>query len=902
MKTTDTVGRRYRIVNEADEGFFRYDRLGDLLEQSNLQGSFLQPGQTLEYGTVYTPLHVQVKLRGNKAGQGDVNGFIPRPFLRQSPQVNSLAKTLVLPEDTWTTDTVQHNYVFTPGDRYLVPASGETQAYYPLTYWDIVPSADGLFWEMQQKETGDSTTGYRFSKVAVGWPLSELPKCKVSPTDTWVDQDEGTWQGVCPNPFFVAGFRHQAIGEEGQSYLLTQMQAGTLSYEYATQIIWGDETWMLWIPWRGKPKLFRNAAYHSWEPYWHFLYPTQWEECAWTGGDLKEIDPETAANKGYTYHIGVVKGCLCVWEGSWDGNCAYYDASGQGEPVVPTGRLYMQNYPGQCTYWLDLVQAPLQMEIGRRKFWVGAHGDPNALVQTLEGQVWGGPGDVMRNLNGLEPDETVSLPDLVAGSNKCDLDIYCDPETPEYLHYVLTFSPGYHYTIWREGTTGMLANLKTYTLPFVDAVSIWQPTTLTDGGAVAYTVAQETVPQAWVFEDELKESKAQTQSFKVYNGQPGFLPDNLPEEYEAEPTEGLPRSYRMKPGAQVKLSLTWRMFDTVTGVLSWADLVECGEYTVLRAEPGKMETEVDATCLWGLAALAQWSTGELNFRGWFVKDALEFLCDLLAIGAAQRDFEDLGEGAQVLWTDDSASYKPGKKFAEIMVDLVRRYGQDSVLWYDRSDNKLKTGCKYCRAKRTTTDMGSGVLEWMTHKDNGWASSGCLIVDAIRSPADSIDYHLVDDPDATGVEEGNLYFSIKPVKATVSNLAREGYANEIVVVGRDATGKLPLEARWRNPDAFDLPDTDYVGVRVTKVIDNGTGQTQESLNDTLSDAVATALAWPLEVEAVLVLHPEVRVGYVMQVQGGKYAAVNQKKFRITGTRHDVKAQTTLVRGHEIKAAL
>jgi hypothetical protein len=189
---------------------------------------------------------------------------------------------------------------------------------------------------------------------------------------------------------------------------------------------------------------------------------------------------------------------------------------------------------------------------------------------------------------------------------------------------------------------------------------------------------------------------------------------------------------------------------------------------------------------------------------------------------------------------------------------------------------------------------------MTHNDNGWASTGCLIVDAIRQPADSIDYHVVDDQDATGVEEGSLLFTTKPVQAQVSGLSREGYANEIVVTGTDETGKLPLQVRWRNPDAFDTTNVECTEVRVTKVVDNGRGQTQESLNDTLASLVAVATSWPLEVEVTLALHPEVRVGYVMQIQGGSYAAVDQKKFRIIGTRHDVGSRTTTVRGHEIKA--
>jgi hypothetical protein len=141
-----------------------------------------------------------------------------------------------------------------------------------------------------------------------------------------------------------------------------------------------------------------------------------------------------------------------------------------------------------------------------------------------------------------------------------------------------------------------------------------------------------------------------------------------------------------------------------------------------------------------------------------------------------------------------------------------------------------------------------------------------------------------------------------VRAKTSSLQREGYANEIVVTGEDAKTGLPLFARWRNAEAFDRTNPECVEVRVTAMVDLGKGQTLEALNDKAAELAMLAAAWPLEVEVELVLHAEIRVGWVMQVQGGAYAGVDQKRFRITAARHRAGEMATVLEGHEMATVL
>ena len=888
--TPSSPGRRYSIA-DGDEGFLYYDRLGAEADAGNLVSDYLAPGMGLEHGTMYSPLYCRVKFGGNDRNKGAVDGFIPRPYLRQSPQITTLAKTVVLPLGPWDSDYLQHVYSFIPNDRTEVAASGGTQAYSYLTYWDIVPSADGLFWEMVQKASGNDVDGYMFSRVSVGYP--DPPIGAVSPTDTYILPESGNYQGVCPNPFFVAGFRHQAISEAGQAYAISQMQAGVLSYLYATQIIWGDATWMLYCPWRGKPRLYRNANYVPIENYWAWAYPPTWQYVPWTGGDLSDIDPETAAAKGYQYHIGVVKGNLCVWEGDWDGECAYFDASGLGEPVVPRGSLYMQNYPGQCTYWLDLVQGANEVKIGRRQFWVGGN-----KPAEITGDVWGGPGDVTRNINGVEINDASVLEGVVG--NTADLDIFVDTSTREYVDYVVSLRPGAYQTI-DSYNSAVVPDLWTYTFPFVEAVTVWQPTKLTDGGALNFQSHIEIIPQGLSLDEALEASRAQTYNLKFGNNPVGFDKSGL-----TVPEEGLPRTYRIQPGRQIQASMNWVEFDTATGESSQGETVQLGQYTLVRVGRDRKQADAVATDLLGLAALGKWSRTELNFRGWGLMEALEFGCDMLAIGSTERDFEDLGDDSMILDTDDSASYKAGTPWAEIFTDLVERYGCGAVLYYDGSDNKLKTGCRYCRSKRNA-ESDDLTNYWRYHQDNGWASSGCLANDLLRED-DGVDFHIMDDPDATGAEMDSMYYTLKPVEAKVSCLTREGYANEVVGTAKTAQG-LKITARARSNYAFDTGNDQYVGVRVTKVVDftdewgediGDLGWTQEKLNDRVVEELRASMAWPLDAQATLPFHAEIRPGMTAQIHGGSYCAVDQKMFRITGCSHNVDSRESTIDLHEINA--
>jgi hypothetical protein len=903
--TTAVPGRRYSIPARGDgvlqEGWLYYDRLADLYSQGNLQLQYLMPNQTLEYGAQSPPLVCAINA-------GRLKGFIPRPFLRQAPQVTTLAKSLILPEPgNWDADYLQHVYGFTPGDRTHVAEVGDAQAYDYLTYWDIVQSADG-FLKMTQKGTVTLADAYRFSRVDVG--VTTPTSLTTSVDDPYGDQDPGAFLGVCPDPFFVAGFSRQSPDAAALAYFLAQMQVGTMLFRYCTEIVWGSGTWMLACPPQGKPVLYRNANYLPADNWWAFMQPPLWTPCKWDHGDLSEITPTTAAAGGYTYHIGVIDGCVCVAEGGWDGQIAYFDAAKAGwpgEPVVPAGGAWIQNFPGQCTFWLDFPQFPVGA-LGRGQFWTG----DNDLT-LVDADVWGAPGDVTRNVNRTPPTVVVAIPGIT--DNNADIDVYRVPDYPDYLYYVLKMRPGWHTTLDRSDMSGGLPSLMTYTAPFVEAVTVWQSTTLTDNGEPDFADAVEIVPQGLSSEEELEGCRAQSHEFRAYNGQPGFVPpDGM-----AVPPQGLPRSFLLNPGAQVKVEENWMMRDVVTGEVSQGDTVDVGQFTIVRAERDKLEWSGDATDLLGLAALGRWSRDELNFRGWYLTDALAFICDLLAIGPAQRDFEDLDNAAVVLPTDDSASWKANASFADIMVDMVKRYGQGAVLYYDGTDNTLKTGCRYCRTKRTSDN-------WQTHQDNGWNSSGCLAADLTRNTSglsDGVDVHVIDDPDSTGVTAimaaavalgpvaSDVIFTTKPVRVKTSSLQREGYANELIAKATGPTG-LPLQARWRNSEAFDLtnPHSEYIGVRVTgTVLDlgasdkDGNGWTQEAVNDKLAEVamcVKDGLAGEVEVE--LALHAEIRVGWVLMLHGGAYGAVDQKHFRITAGRHRVGEMVTVLEGHEMETVL
>jgi len=157
-----------------------------------------------------------------------------------------------------------------------------------------------------------------------------------------------------------------------------------------------------------------------------------------------------------------------------------------------------------------------------------------------------------------------------------------------------------------------------------------------------------------------------------------------------------------------------------------ADVTETadfGELFIISEARDAKEAVFTLTDLLGVIALAKWDGAELNFRDWNPAEAIAYLLAHVGVGTEWMDLENLG----VTLEGDAWRYNFGASIVDIIADIADRGGKGAALFYDRSEKKIRTACKYCRTKRTAGD-------WHTHQDAGWNSSGCLAADLVRNPA------------------------------------------------------------------------------------------------------------------------------------------------------------------------
>jgi len=290
-----------------------------------------------------------------------------------------------------------------------------------------------------------------------------------------------------------------------------------------------------------------------------------------------------------------------------------------------------------------------------------------------------------------------------------------------------------------------------------------------------------------------------------------------------------------------------------------------------------------------MLSLSEWDRGRLCFVGWNPALAIEFVLQLYGIGPDWYDIENLGltlYGGQDP-SNQTWSWKAETSVVQILTDLAEKGGRGAAIWYDGSDNKIKTGCKYCRTKRSA-------FNWQSHQDNGWNSTGCRAADITRvqgatGRTDGIDYVIIASQ-ADASNKTSLNFS-EDLVGEVQLLRRGQYANRITVVGQAVDGR-PLSAYWRDDDAlYEQPDGSlgdkYIGFPVSRTVTDHNLQTQDAVNLRLVELAQELGAWPFTIHLTVPMHTSIEPGYVIKIEGGKALEANGKIFRIQNRQHDVR---------------
>ena len=918
----DSRKREYSIA-AGSEGFFFYDRLASLAQAGKLYTSAFPANTMTQFGAQAIPHLIPINRQHLK-------GILPTPYYRQPVPAIRGDDT---PTRRWgvTTSTGAPDWPTPAGtihndfwNYYTFSPTGATYDDF-TAYWDFTLRPDGLLYDMTQKVAyeGDSSVPQNWIRSEVGFSGPELADGHM---------------GQAPNPFFTVGFRRQACSPYMQSvaaaaYILGNELPGTT-------ISWGglhiDTTlhtisypygkWMLWCPVVGKPQLYEwVGADWVWafdpNPAGHFV------PRAWTEGDLEEYKAEKAADEGYTYHIGTMGHAICVSQSGYlnDQNFAYYLVEGADEPVCPSGQVLVSNFPGQFTCWLDLNVFPVATARSWPKY------APSLDVATVQGRVLGQPFSWAARASEDEAPVIVdTLPDTEGMSVSLVGPVATDDDgLTDHMRYDLRISEGVYPT-----GAAIYDDVLTQTPPFVEAVQIWQEPVLTDNGAPAFTVPARPVADIGI--DGEAEGN-QRVGFTVSNLGPIGAPGDW-----VDPATAPLADWNV--GRAVKLNHVGWIYEDLDGGADTDVTATWAEMWIAAVEAGFLEGRISLIDALGWLALAQWEgESDLCFRSWSVYDALRFGLEMNGFGARQYDLEDILDIPE----SDQLVHGRGKSWLEVMRSLA---GGDSrsdqgdpwggyggVLYYDLSDGKVKTACRYCRTKRTeavvgTDGNGNDVLEWMTHSDNGWDSSGCLAADALRITG-GVDLVAYLTPDVTWngfndpLEAAPFWpYSVQPAwdfRCEVAALDRQDYANSITVVGTSARrdkkyslrGRWWRDARiaaewsddrqilghWRNADALDYtepPGDDFVGFTVSRVENDDALMTQQDVNQRVAQLAARSGVRAKKIRFVTPMAVAVKVGMVAQVQGAAWAGCDGLKFRLVGVRHDPSRGTTQFEGREM----
>lgn len=868
VEISGTKLRGYEIA-KGDEGWLFYDPITELAKKQQITSTYMPQSAFLEFGEKDERTVLLLD-------RDHLKGAILHPYLRLAPQI--VGGEVSVPDVSWATA----NYAFSPD----------------AANWDFTRSESGLFIECTQKYLyPPGTTQAEIEAGTVG-PLTAAMGYRGS-------GDEGAYVGMCPNGFFAAGVRRSAIPEEAEAWLERNLSYSAAQY---TNIYFGSnppqQRWCLRVPLVGAPVLYENTHYlGAAPPGWTWLYPN-WVVRPWTEGSLKAVNPSKAAKEGLTYRIGAIGHAICVSESTFEDDFAYYMVGEDQpvdpqdfQPVIPAGPVMIHNWPGQCTMWLDLMMFPQQGWLYRYPFTVPGY-DLERAHTYCNGQPFSLP-DVAGNEIG---------PVLIEGSQVAG-------ELP-VVHYSVPLARGQY-----PGEGAPAGELQTYTTPFLQAVTVYQDAKLTEN-AVLWTKPQN-VPLELTSDMEMGKSEAQHHRLQLDNRQI----TNPKPAGEPAPEAGWVPTGALSPGRDVRLKVGW-IYETAEipviprpdleapegeeGEPDWTipvwtevpALVQQGIFTVIEPSYDPREGNFDLTDLLGILNLKRWEWGTLCARGWYVYDFVTWLLRDAGIGPKWYDIEDL----QTLIPDDSenATWKAGTSYARIISECVDRFGHGIIapgsgdrgrhhvgasLWYDGQVGKIKTGCRYCRTKRT-------LANWESHEDNGWASSGCLAADVARI-ATGVDFVMVDTP-VEPADYSSLFIA-KKVQVKVAPLHPDKYANRIVVIGKAPAG-YPIYSRWTNEAALyhgeGTPGEEYVGFPVTHIEEDDTLTTQELADARLNQLKQWLSSWPRVVSITAPLIANAKPGHVLKVTAGQYAGIHGKTFRVTGVNHRARSHETGLEAREI----
>jgi hypothetical protein len=252
------------------------------------------------------------------------------------------------------------------------------------------------------------------------------------------------------------------------------------------------------------------------------------------------------------------------------------------------------------------------------------------------------------------------------------------------------------------------------------------------------------------------------------------------------------------------------------------------------------------------------------FDGWAVLEVFQWVLDRCGFDRSEQVLEDTGtvlsagQPERPLWYPE-----PGRSWLEFLRQ-VAAFDYGAGVFFDEQGRVVKA-CPHCRTARTAADVA---------QHDGGATGACPSEVAWQLYTRSAE---AADPQA----EGEV-LQIRRPRRSLSAL-RE-FANYVVVSGL-GDGAESVGARAYDAASLYDPASDrYVGWRKMHVEALESYVSQEMVNRLCQERFADLSRRPEHIEVFTPLLPEVRIGEVIEVNGGESVGAGGKLYRVSSVRH------------------
>jgi len=339
-------GRRRFEIRNGDGGWFHYYDIADMMGAGSAKSSTVKCD--VDGSKRHVPLVKEIRRR-------DIKGAILMPWITPL-QAEDVEEHIQRNVYCWVPDRFYGKQLDTYGWHRLdveMVLRGDADSLEDAQerIWEWNTSKDQKFTEMVQKV-----------ESYAGFPVVTHTQLKHT-------------YGMCANGWWAFGIRRQAPPED--LYKAAQADEDLLkdlSSQWSTifffgitngvpestittrngRLYFGDPAWGLVIPLSGRPYLIKCRPSTPEELVWYDTRVIS-ERVDFTEGEVESAKPESMAQSGMTYIVGVIDDCIVVGDVSFE-NFAYYKVEDAAQPIVPSGQVAVLNSFGQCSIQMAPVQ------------------------------------------------------------------------------------------------------------------------------------------------------------------------------------------------------------------------------------------------------------------------------------------------------------------------------------------------------------------------------------------------------------------------------------------------------------------------------------------------------------------------------------------------------------------